>query len=300
MPEAMQAEQPEGFFQYLPPSQYDQVIGFSITDFGWTHIEPGMLYPPWQHPTEFSFTSTKGRLLDEYQLVYITRGRGTFWSSITGTIEISKGMAFLLFPGVRHKYSPDPETGWNEQWFGFNGDMARRIMEHYFDPAHPVLQLGIQSELFGLFEKLRTTSQSGTAGFRRIMAITAQEIITRLHVASHADSAINDDIESACLHIAEHFKESIDFEAYAESMGQSYSSFRRHFKQYTGLAPHQYQLAAKLRNAKQLLDNSSLSVNDIAQSSGFESPFYFSRYFKTATGLSPSKYRNRAELSADD
>ena len=80
--------EPKGFFQYLPRTQYDQVAGFYMTDYGWTEVIVGMSYPPWQHPSKFSFTNKNGRLLDEHQLVYITRGSGTFWSSATGTIQV--------------------------------------------------------------------------------------------------------------------------------------------------------------------------------------------------------------------
>lgn len=290
--------EPKGFFQYLPPTQHDQATGFHITDFGWTEIEPGMPYPPWPHPSEFSFTNQNGRRLDEYQVVYITRGSGTFWSAATDTLEIKQGSVFLLFPGIRHKYNPDPSEGWDERWFGFSGDVARRIMEHYFDPEQPVFELGIKSDMLNLFEKLRTLSQSNTAGYRRFMAITAHEILIRLQTSTQDAQETDHEIESACQHIAEHFQETIDFKEYAQSIGQSYSSFRRHFKEYTGLAPNKYQLDTKLRNAKQLLDNSNLSIHDIAQACGFESPYYFSRYFKSSTGLPPKQYRNRWEVDA--
>jgi AraC-like DNA-binding protein len=127
------------------------------------------------------------------------------------------------------------------------------------------------------------------------MAITAQEILVQLHVSTKSDQEADTDIETTCQHIEENFKLTVDFKEYAQSIGQSYSSFRRRFKHYTGLAPNQYQLETKLRNAKQLLDNSSSSIQDIAQECGFVSPYYFSRYFKSSTGLSPKQYRTRWE-----
>jgi AraC-like DNA-binding protein len=291
--------EPKGFFQYLPRTQYDQVAGFYMTDFGWTEVKAGMPYPPWQHPSDFSsITNKSGRLLDEHQLVYITRGSGTFWSSATGTIQVKPGTVFLLFPGVRHKYTPDPATGWDEQWFGFKGDVAERLMEHYFSSENPIFEFGIKSEVLSLFDKIRDISQKQPLGYRRIMALTAQEILTRLHVSTQPDQEADIEIEDACQYIEEHFKGTIDFKQYAESTGQSYSTFRRRFKQYTGLAPNQYQLDTKLRNAKQFLDNTDLSIQDIAHECGFESPYYFSRYFKATTELSPKQYRARWEADA--
>lgn len=286
---------PKGFFQYLPRTQHDQVSGFYITDFGWTEIDPEMPYPPWQHPSDYSFTSKNGRRLHEYQLVYITRGGGTFWTKETGTINIKAGTVFLLFPGVRHKYSPNPEEGWDEKWFGFSGDVAKRIMQQYFSSKHPIFEIGLKTDVLGLFDKLQTTSKSKTTGYRRIMATTAHEILIRLQVSTEEDSNADNEMDAACQHIEEHYNTTINFKEYAASIGQSYSVFRRRFKQHTGLAPKQYQLDTKLKNAKQLLDNSNLNIQDVAQSCGFESPYYFSRYFKESTGLSPKHYRRRWE-----
>lgn len=288
--------EPKGFFQYLPRTQHDQIAGLYITDYGWTEIAPNMPYPPWKHPTEFAFTNGKGRCLDEYQLVHIYQGSGTFWSKQTGSIKLSAGSLFLLFPGVRHKYSPNPETGWNEQWFGFKGDVAERLMNAYFSAESPVFSPGIKSTISSLFERLKELAQKHQIGYRRIMATTAQEILIQLQVSTEADQySVDNEIELACQYIEEHFKHAIDFKEYAKSTGHSYSTFRRRFKKHTGKALNQYLLNTKIRNAKQLLDNSDLSVQEIAQECGFESPYYFSRYFKASVGISPKQYRTRWE-----
>jgi len=68
-------------------------------------------------------------------------------------------------------------------------------------------------------------------------------------------------------------------------------SFRRLFKQHTGLSPNQYLLEIRIRKAQSLLTNTALSVQRISEETGFESSFYFSRFFKQRTGLSPLNYR---------
>lgn len=286
--------QPEGFFQYFPPSPHDRVAGFHITNYGWTKAEVGMPYPPWQHPAEFQFSTKNGRRLKEYQLVHITRGAGSFWSAQTGLIPIQAGTVFLLTPEIRHKYKPDPATGWSEQWFGFDGDVARRLMHHYFDVDQVVFELDSQTSLLKQFEKLLGIAQNQQPGFRRRMAIVAQEIILNLLLSREGDGNSDHEIELVCQQIAESYAQPLDFHALAKSIGLSYSNFRKRFKKHTGLAPKQYQMETKLQKAQQLLDNSNLKIQEIAHSCGFESPYYFSRYFKKATGLSPKAYRARS------
>ena len=46
-----------------------------------------------------------------------------------------------------------------------------------------------------------------------------------------------------------------------------------------------------LKNAKQLLDDDSLSVTQVSQMLGFEYPQHFVRFFKAQTGKTPSEYR---------
>ena len=65
----------------------------------------------------------------------------------------------------------------------------------------------------------------------------------------------------------------------AESINMSYSNFRKSFKQYTGIAPHQYMLQLKLSKIKDLLSSTEMSIQDIAMKLNFESADYFSYFF---------------------
>ena len=62
-------------------------------------------------------------------------------------------------------------------------------------------------------------------------------------------------------------------------------------KKKTGMPIHQYIIYVRLLNAASLLENTALSVNEIAISCGFYDIAYFSKYFKKYFGVSPSEYR---------
>lgn len=59
----------------------------------------------------------------------------------------------------------------------------------------------------------------------------------------------------------------------------------------TGMSLHHYVLNVKMMNAVSLLENTSLSIGEIAQLTGFCDIAYFSQYFKKYFGVSPTKYR---------
>lgn len=81
-----------------------------------------------------------------------------------------------------------------------------------------------------------------------------------------------------------------DITASVKSLPVCPDHFRRIFKEDTGKTPVQYLLEIRIAYAKDLLQNSTLSVKNIAQMCGFDDPYYFSRIFKKNTNMSPSKY----------
>ena len=73
--------------------------------------------------------------------------------------------------------------------------------------------------------------------------------------------------------------------------GISETHLRHIFKQNLNMPPIKYINSLKLDKAKNMLQASNYTVNEIASSVGFEDSYYFSRFFKHKTGLSPTEYR---------
>ena len=63
-------------------------------------------------------------------------------------------------------------------------------------------------------------------------------------------------------------------------------------KSATGLSLHQYLIRVRLMRAVSLLQNTTLSISEIALACGFCDAAYFSGYFKRVFGASPSKFRS--------
>lgn len=54
----------------------DRKYGLWVNTVGFQSILPNSPYPLKDHPAGYFFNAQKGRILREYQLVYITKGRG--------------------------------------------------------------------------------------------------------------------------------------------------------------------------------------------------------------------------------
>ncbi|MCA1217995.1 GlxA family transcriptional regulator [Streptomyces sp. 8L] len=67
--------------------------------------------------------------------------------------------------------------------------------------------------------------------------------------------------------------------------------FTRHFTAQTGLSPLRWLHAQRVEYAKQLLESTDLSVEEVAARSGLGSPANFRTHFKRATHVAPLAYR---------
>jgi mannose-6-phosphate isomerase-like protein (cupin superfamily) len=135
-------------YRYLPVLPAQRRWGLFVVDCGYTTIAPGESYPPRGHPRGYDFDWKTGRTLHDYHVLYITRGRGVFEAQGVGRRVVESGDVFLLFPGVWHRYRPDPKTGWDEHWVGFNGAQADLIMRPpFFVRRKPILRIGLDEGL---------------------------------------------------------------------------------------------------------------------------------------------------------
>ena len=72
----------------------------------------------------------------------------------------------------------------------------------------------------------------------------------------------------------------------------SQSQFSRAFKASTGMAPYRWQLDARIRRAQALLIDTSASLDDVAEATGFADAVHFGRTFRKLTGATPAAWRH--------
>ncbi|MCI7758793.1 MAG: AraC family transcriptional regulator, partial [[Eubacterium] saphenum] len=122
---------------------------------------------------------------------------------------------------------------------------------------------------------------------RNIFILISRNLIK----ANRADNSLENEVELAMHYFRENYRSEINVEDYALSRGMSASNFYRVFKQISGSTPLQFILKLRLSNAQNLLENSNLTIAEIASAVGYENPLYFSRLFNKHIGVSPSEYR---------
>jgi AraC-like DNA-binding protein len=285
--------------KYLIDNDQDVSWGLTINTVGFQHIDPGQPYPPKSHPEGYSFLANKGRTLEEYQFVYITKGKGYFSSKGSDKEELQAGDMFLLFPGVWHSYHPDDTTGWDEYWIGFQGsNIDNRVANGFFTPEEPIFHVGFNEEIVRMYRNAIIIAQEQRIGYQQMLAGIAN-VIQGFAYALHRHNTFEDpvaaqQIQQAKVIMMEKFAQGISPTDVAAEINMGYSKFRRLFKDLTGYAPLQYIQELRLQKSKKLLLNTSLSLTEIAEEIGYDNADYFSTAFKKKNRVTPAAYRKNS------
>ena len=284
--------------KYLAVNKADLLWGLAVHSVGFQSIAPGEPYPPTGHPSRYLFSEERGRILQEYQLLYITEGRGYFRSATTGhKVPLSRGSMFLLFPGEWHTYCPDPATGWNEFWIGFDGALIDKWVENgFFSPERPVFSVGLHEDLVNLYNEAIQAAADQESGFQqRLLGIVNHLLgLSIYYERKETFSEVADLIGRAKIYIAEK-PNTVSPEDVADYLCIGYSKFRKLFKEYTGFSPARYIQEVRLTKVKEALTNTNTPVKQIAWDMEFDNFDYFCTAFRRLTGMTPTQYRKMTQ-----
>jgi AraC family carnitine catabolism transcriptional activator len=176
-------------------------------------------------------------------------------------------------------------------------------------------KVAANSQCFNV-ERGRITCAGGTAVLDLMLALIAcecgadlsrevaqQMLISRPRPAaedqlndsgSAARNPAGDAIRSALALMHQCIEDPLDSAQIARRVGLSARQLRRRFQQSTGLALMRAYLMIRLSRAHNLLQQTDLSVTEIAISAGFRSLEHFSRAYRGAFGCAPSVDRHQS------
>lgn len=223
---------------------------------------------------------------------YILSGSGTVM--LDGVAHhLTAGDTYFLPIGHDHLYFSDSDDPWVKIWVNFSGPLVPALTAAY----------GIEDRcrFAGLYtgDLLRSiirVAEEHAADGTLSATLYLHEIFYRMGRARETRSfhptasALRDFIDL-------HFTEPIDAAAMGRAVGKSVSQCNRLFRSTYGQTPYQYLLERRIDLALLLLENSSMSVREIAAHLSFCDEYYFSNLFKKKVGVSPRAYRlgNRGE-----
>ena len=139
------------------------------------------------------------------------------------------------------------------------------------------------------FERMKALALFGTnrAGIMSIF----YEMLQRISTEQVLDADI---LKPALSYLEQHYTDpQLSNSLLAQMAGISEVYFRRLFTSKMGITPRQHILDIRIKRAKQLLTESSMTVSAIAEQCGFANVYHFCRAFKAKTGFTPTEYTKR-------
>jgi two-component system, response regulator YesN len=96
-------------------------------------------------------------------------------------------------------------------------------------------------------------------------------------------------------YILQHLADDLTLERLSEQFYISASYLRKIYKDETGETIKDFILSERMRRAKELLNNTSINIADIAEQVGYMSSQSFSKAFKLETGKTPAAFREEQQ-----
>ena len=287
---------------YLSHQSKDEIWGLVCTTVGQQTSAPHTRYPALPHPQKYLFPGS-GRVLDEYQLVYITSGCGYFRSRSCPMTKVSEGDMIIVFPGEDHEYYPDESTGWSEMWVGFRGDShLDEMISNFFNKHAAVLAVGSSETVFDIYGRILFLANSDKLGTQEAIGGFIYALLGYVYhkIANFSVTSIKnlEKVQRAQYMLREDISGHISPAEIASRLGISYSLLRDRFKAITGVSMVEYAINQRMNRAKTLLSSSDKSIKEIAFEAGYESVSRFCCAFKQAVGITASEFRSRNRHSS--
>ena len=207
------------------------------------------------------------------------------------TYPLEAGYGFVIMPEELAFYQADEDDPWTYVWVGFSGTKAEEYMAAMgLSVEYPIFASERSEELY---QAVRDMMEHNTYGIANELRRTGQlslflSIIAEggpIREKNHGDWA-NTYVSKAVEFIQGNYCNPIKVTDVAD-----YVCINRSYLYTLGMSPQQFLMTFRITKAAELLQHTSLSVESIAISCGYQDPLVFAKAFRQMKEMSPSAYR---------
>ncbi len=226
------------------------------------------------------------------QIIYCTSGSGILEFD-DKSIKIEPNMGFYLPENYPHRYYPTKEN-WDTHWVAFGGAGSDDFMKTIGFSEPSVFKINDLERIERAFDKMhRALAKDDIFGNYKASALLYDFIIELYcDISSKKLSGImSKAVERAVDYINLNYKEGIALDTIAEYSGITKQHLCRLFKKNFNCTVVDYITKRKLKEAKNLLRDTTLPIETIAERTGFCSSGYFAQMFRRFEDTTPGEYR---------
>lgn len=223
---------------------------------------------------------------------YVIRGQGLFIDSARRRIPIVPGCFVQHIPESYHEIYRYENSGWIECSLSVDKKLFPELKKlDLVNPAKPVLNPGMHSNLISAFEELHHYIKHCSSGQLKRVYLKIQSILLDVvDLCEDHDVEVTeiDIMSTACDMLSLNLSEKLKLEQVARKLNMSYPHFRREFRRIIGVAPGEYRNRKRIEQATYILQQGDVPVKDVAYQMGYADPYIFSKQYKKITGMNPS------------
>ena len=253
----------------------------------------------WVQRKEFSLYRQKERPLSALFFVG-TDIEILFFPSDTSPVCAKKGDIVFIPSGCRYSVRVEGTTTEKIDTYTINFDLRDEQKNPLILSDHICILANWQDTLWdvrlkNLFDSFYRIEQRNNTKARNLAKIKG-DFFLLLNAISDAATQNNEfyyPIRKGVEVFCDEWNQNEKIEKYAKMCGISVTYFYRCFRKWSGISPVEYRNRLRLSNAQSLLRCTDMQIKEIADTVGFEDPFYFCRVFSESFGLSPQAYRKQ-------
>lgn len=129
--------------------------------------------------------------------------------------------------------------------------------------------------------------------FRLLTTVWEERLLNEKAIMNK--SPLTKPVIDAIFHMETHYSQNLTLEKTAHAVNLSPAYLSRLFRAQLDMSFSEYLINIKMRHVKILLSQSSKSITEIAQETGFCSSDYLSTQFKSKTGMTPKEFRRNSK-----
>ncbi len=222
--------------------------------------------------------------LDWFLMIYVCAGT-LHLESRGGSAAAHADQIVLLDCRFPHRYYCIGTTDF--LWFHFCGNSSEAYAEALYEQAGMVFPAGRTESR--IFQRIFSSAQLVPCD-EHLISSSIHHLLGCLASPKRSE-AYYQPLAPAIDHIRNHFDQPLPLDELSARCSMSTSHFIRSFQKHLGRTPHEYLLAYRLRQSKQLLLTTDLTMEQIAEKCGFNSASHFARAFRASNNLRPSEFR---------
>lgn len=215
------------------------------------------------------------------------------------SFTVRKGDIYVLPRGKCSRLEPHARHTWQKKYFLLSGSLPVMLL-HQFGFSRKYHFPGGAAVACGTFDILLKLYKEGHADMHISAAEQLLKLLWNLRYSGAGDKSLPPLVHRALRSIDLHYEERLELDAIAAEAGISRSHLQAVFKKEMGVSPYEYHLNRKFEKAKELLIQSKLSIEDIAQRLAFRNRFHFSSEFKRRIGIPPGEFRQKGISALQD